>query len=166
MNPPFLWARGDDGKGVSMVGQNELERRVEAALAAATPAVDLLELTVLTAQGGMLRLVVDHPGGVDHGVCAEVTKVLEGAGLLEEYGAEVWSPGPEPPLRTPAHFRRAVGRRVRVRAKESTGPRSYTGVILAAGERSMSLSSGDGVVEIPFAAVERAHALEEVEAQG
>lgn len=149
-----------------MIGQQELERRVEAALAAAMPEVDLLELSVLTSQGGMLRLVVDHPGGVDHGVCADVTKVLEDAGLLAEYGAEVWSPGPEPPLRTPEHFRRSVGRRVRVRAQESTGPRSYTGVILAAGAESMSLSSGDGVVEIPFSAVQKAHAFEEVEAQG
>ena len=149
-----------------MVGHQELEQRVETALAAAMPDVDLLELTVLTAQGGMLRLVVDHPAGVDHGVCADVTRVLEDAGLLEEYGAEVWSPGPEPPLRTPEHFRRSVGRTVRVRAREAAGPRSYTGVILAAGEESMSLSSGDGVVEIPFSAVERAHAFEEVEAQG
>lgn len=149
-----------------MVGHEELERRVEAALSSAMPEVDLLELTVLTAQGGMLRLVVDHPEGVDHGVCADVTKVLEDAGLLEEYGAEVWSPGPEPPLRTPEHFRRSVGRRIRVRAKEATGPRSYTGVVLAAGEDAMSLSSGDGVVEIPFSAVERAHGFEEVEAQG
>ncbi len=166
MNPPFLWARRSIGKGVSMVGQKELERRVETALAAAMPRVELLELTVLPAQGGMLRLVVDHPDGVDHGVCADVTKVLEDAGLLAEYGAEVWSPGPEPPLRTPEHFRNAVGREIRVRAKESGGPRSYTGVILAAGEESMSLSSGDGVVEIPFSAIQRAHAFEEVEAQG
>lgn len=149
-----------------MGGDRELERRVEATLAAAMPQVDLLELTVLPAQGGMLRLVVDHPDGVDHGVCADVTRVLEDAGLLAEYGAEVWSPGPEPPLRTPEHFRSAVGREIRVRAQESGGPRSYTGVILAAGEESMSLSSGDGVVEIPFSAIQRAHAFEEVEAQG
>lgn len=166
MNPPFLWARKMTGKGVSMVGHQELERRVETALAAAMPDVDLLELTVLTAQGGMLRLVVDHPAGVDHGVCADVTRVLEDAGLLEEYGAEVWSPGPEPPLRTPEHFRRAVGRRVRVRVETASGARSYTGIILGAGEDAMSLSSGDGVVDIRFADVRRAHAFEEVEAQG
>lgn len=148
-----------------MVGQDELERRVETALAGAMPDVDLLELTVLPAQGGMLRLVVDHPAGVDHGVCAEVTKVLEDAGLLEEYGAEVWSPGPEPPLRTPEHFRRAVGRRVRVRVETAAGARSYTGTVLTAGDDAMSLSSGDGVVDIRFADVRRAHAFEEVEAQ-
>lgn len=164
-NPPFLWARMNDGKGVSMVGQQELERRVETALAAAMPEVDLLELTVLPAQGGTLRVVVDHPGGVDHGICADVTKVLEDAGLLEEYGAEVWSPGPEPPLRTPEHFRRAVGRRVRVRVGAPSGARSHTGTVLAAGEDSMTLSSGEGVVEIPFADIRRAHAFEEVEAQ-
>jgi len=149
-----------------MAGQNELERRVETALAAALPEVDLLELTVLATQGGMLRVVVDHPDGVDHELCAGVTRVLGDAGLLDDYGAEVWSPGPEPPLRTPEHFRRAVGRKVRVRAQEATGPRSYTGTILEAGEDSMTLSSGEALVEIPFSAVRRAHAFEEVEAPG
>jgi ribosome maturation factor RimP len=144
----------------------QLERRVETAIARALPEVDLLELTVLASQGGMLRVVVDHPDGVDHAVCAEVTRALEDAGLLEEYGAEVWSPGPEPPLRTPEHFRRAVGRTVRVRVQEATGPRSYTGTILRAGADAMALSSGEAVVDIPFSAVRRAHAFEEVEAQG
>lgn len=149
-----------------MVGHEELERRVETALAAALPEVDLLELTVLRSQGGMLRVVVDHPDGVDHAVCADVTRVLDDVGLLEEYGAEVWSPGPEPPLRTPEHFRRAVGRTIRVRTEQATGARSYTGTILSVGEESISLWSGDAVVEIPFSAVRRAHAFEEVEAQG
>ena len=52
-----------------MVGHQELERRVETALAAALPEVDLLELTVLASQGGMLRVVVDGRG-VDTGVLA------------------------------------------------------------------------------------------------
>ncbi len=149
-----------------MSGHAELERRVEAAIAAALPEVDLLEVTVLPAQGGMLRVVVDHPAGVDHALCADVTRALDDAGLLRDHGAEVWSPGPEPPLRTPEHFRRAVGRRVRVRTELATGARSYTGTILMAGEDSMSLSLADEVVEIPFSSVRRAHAFEEVEAHG
>ena len=149
-----------------MADGTDIEARVETALARAMPEVDLLELTVLPSQGGTLRLVVDHPDGVDHGVCAAVTKVLDDAGLLELYGAEVWSPGPEPPLRTPEHFRRALGRRVSVRAQEDGVSRSYTGVVMAAGEESVSLSSPDGIAEIPFSAVRRAHAFEEVEAQG
>ncbi|MBY0395606.1 MAG: ribosome maturation factor RimP, partial [Thermoleophilia bacterium] len=99
-----------------MRGLEAIERRVESRLAAAVPDVDLLELTLAGGrEAGMLRLVVDHPEGVDHDLCVAVTRALEEDGLLDEYGVEVWSPGPEPPLRTPEHFRRAVGRRVRVR---------------------------------------------------
>jgi ribosome maturation factor RimP len=149
-----------------MSGQREIERRVVDALAEAMPEVDLLELSVLPAGGGTLRLVVDHPEGVDHGVCAGVTGVLDRAGLLNEYGAEVWSPGPEPPLRTPEHFRRAVGRRVKVRADAADGRRSFTGTLLEADDRSLRLALGDAEVEIPLSEVRRARALETTEAAG
>lgn len=145
-----------------MAVEDELERRVETALAEALPAVDLLELTVLAAQGGMLRLVVDHPDGVTHEVCADVTKVLEDAGLLDEYGAEVWSPGPEPPLRRPEHFRRAVGRTVRMKLDSEGGRRSVTGRLVAAEEDAVRVELADGVVEIPLRSVRRANAVEEV----
>jgi len=143
-----------------MNAQEAIERRVVDALAEALPEIDLLELRVLPAQGGMLRLVVDHPRGVDHGVCADVTRVLDEAGLLERYGAEVWSPGPEPPLRTPEHFRRAVGRRVRLRADGSDGTKSFTGTLLDADDRALRIALGDAVVEIPLSEVRRARALE------
>ena len=149
-----------------MSAQGDIERRVVDALAQAMPEVDLLELSVLPAQGGTLRLVVDHPGGVDHGVCADVTRALDQAGLLDQYGAEVWSPGPEPPLRTPEHFRRAVGRRVKVRAGAAGGPRSFTGTLLEADDRSLRLALGDAEVEIPLTEVRRARALETTEAAG
>jgi ribosome maturation factor RimP len=151
---------------IPMSAQGDIERRVVDALAEALPAVDLLELTILPAQGGTLRLVVDHPGGVDHGVCADVTQVLDEAGLLEQYGAEVWSPGPEPPLRTPEHFRRAVGRRVKVRAEAADGKRSFTGTLVEADEQALRLSLGDEQVTIPLSEVRRARALEATEAAG
>ncbi len=149
-----------------MSAHADIERRVADALAHAMPEVDLLELSVLPAQGGTLRLVVDHPEGVDHGVCAGVTRVLDEAGLLDEFGAEVWSPGPEPPLRTPEHFRRAVGRRVKVRAESADGRRSFTGTLVEADDRSLRLSLGDAEVEIPLSEVRRARALETMEAAG
>lgn len=151
---------------MAVVDQVEMERRVEAVLADRLPQVDLLELTVLRAGGGMLRLVVDHPGGVDHEVCVAVTRALEDAGMLEELGAEVWSPGPEPPLRTPEHFRRAVGRAVRVRAELPGGTRWVTGTLVGAGSSSLRLAAQDGEVEIPFSDVRRAHAYEDVGAEG
>ena len=147
---------------MSVVDQNELERRVESALGARLPQVELLELTVIPAQGGTLRLVVDHPDGVDHEVCVAVTKALDDAGILEEHGAEVWSPGPEPPLRRPEHFRRAVGRRVRIRMEREDGARSVTGVLVAADDAAVRVELEDGVLEIPFEHVRRANAVEEV----
>ena len=147
------------------MGHDDIEARVEAALAERLPEVDLLELSVLTAGGGMLRLVVDHPDGVDHELCAAVTGVLDDAGLLEDHGAEVWSPGPEPPLRRPEHFRRAVGRRVRVRAEGPEGARTVAGTLLEADEAAVRIGVADEVVEIPLDRVRRANALEEAEAQ-
>ena len=146
-------------------GQQQMERRVEDVLAEALPEVNLLELTVLPAQGGMLRLVVDHPAGVDHEVCVAVTGALERAGLLEEYGAEVWSPGPEPPLRTAEHFRRAVGRRVHLVAGDHGRSRSYTGTLVRVGEASLELALEDEAVEIPLSTIRRANTFEDVGAQ-
>ena len=145
-----------------MPSHDEIERRVETTLAAALPQVDLLELTVLAAQGGTLRLVVDHPDGVDHEVCAAVTRALDEAGLLEEYGAEVWSPGPEPPLRRPEHFRRAVGRQVRIRVEGEDGARSVSGTLVDADDVAVRVEAAEGIVEIPLARVRRASAVEEV----
>ena len=149
-----------------VTGHEQLEGRVEGVLAAALPEVNLLELTVLSTQGGMLRLVVDHPDGVDHEVCVAVTRALDEAGLLEDYGAEVWSPGPEPPLRTPEQFRRAVGREVQVVVETARGRRTHRGTLLAADDTSIRLSLDEDVVEIAFSAIRRANVFEEVGAQG
>lgn len=151
-----------------MTVRETIEREVETRLAQAMPEVDLLEVSLLGQGGaGTLRAVVDHPAGVDHALCAQVTKTLEGAGLLDRYAIEVWSPGPEPPLRTPEHFRRAVGGRVRVKVEPAgAGPRARpvkartrTGTLVAVGEASITLDSGDERLEIPLADVRRAQAL-------
>jgi ribosome maturation factor RimP len=146
-----------------MNGPDAIESTVEAALAESLPQVDLLEVTVTGGRGsGVLRAVVDHPDGVDHDVCVQVTRALEGAGLLERYSIEVWSPGPEPPLRTPEHFRRAVGRRVKV--LEGPAKRSHTGTLLGVDAAGVRLDEGGTVVHIPFSEVRRAKALETAEA--
>lgn len=163
----FVAAAGPLSRGdhTPMDGHQAIERRIEQALAEALPEVDLLELTVLgRADSARLRLVIDHPAGVDHALCAEVTGVLDRAGLLDRFGAEVWSPGPEPPLRRPEHFRRAIGRRVKVSAEGPDGRSSHTGTLVEVDDRALRLSAGDGVVEIPFSEVRRARALESAEA--
>jgi ribosome maturation factor RimP len=141
-----------------MNAPDSIERRVEAVLARALPAVDLLE--VREAGRETLRVTVDHPDGVDHGVCADVTHALEADGLLDRYAIEVWSPGPEPPLRTLEHFRRALGQRVRIRTEGADGKRSLSGTLVEVDDRVLRLSDGQTLVEIPLSDVRRANALE------
>src|SRR5207253_2185854 len=79
---------------------------------------------------------VDHPGGVDHALCERVTSVLRG--YLDRYSIDVSSPGFERPLRKPAHFANAVGRRVAVRTEhEISGRKRFRGQVLAAGEKGI-----------------------------
>jgi ribosome maturation factor RimP len=148
-----------------MQGREPIEREVEARLAERLPEVDLLEVAV-TGRGdsAMLRAVIDHPAGVDHDLCARVTRVLDDAGLLDRFGVEVSSPGPQRPLRTPEHFARAVGHRVQLRLTGSAaeGRRSYTGTLVAAGDGTLMLASDEGVVEVPTEAVRRARLTDEM----
>lgn len=147
-----------------MSERDELEQEVEHALAAALPEVDLRELVVMR-RGGTLRAVVDHPEGVDHGLCARVTEALAGAGLLERFTIEVWSPGPEPPLRTERHFQGAVGSRVRLEVDDPSVPRgrrARNGRLVAADAHALTLEAGgaEGTVTIDRASVRRARIAE------
>ena len=79
---------------------------------------DVEVLLVEPIASGAIRLVIDHPDGVNLDLCERVTKHL--GDLLEDYGLEVSSPGPERPLTKPDHFRRFLGRQARVRTREPT----------------------------------------------
>ena len=64
--------------------RESLEREVEAWLDRQLPDVDLREVTLIGPDhSGTLRVVVDHPDGVDHALCGRVTDVLRGpAGVM------------------------------------------------------------------------------------
>jgi ribosome maturation factor RimP len=129
--------------------QREVARTVEAAL----PGVEVLALEL----NGKERfcVYVDHPQGVDHALCERVTNVLRS--YLDTYTVEVSSPGFDRPLRTKAHFERAVGRTVRV--KTETG--KARGEVLAAGERSVRIQGGSGPADIPYDQIVRANLIDE-----
>ena len=111
--------------------EKQLYREVSQRVQSAIPGVEVLALEITGKE--RFRVYVDHPAGVDHALCARVTGVLRP--YLDEYSVEVSSPGFERPLRTKAHFERAVGRNVRV--KTDTG--KTRGEVLAAGDRSFQL---------------------------
>jgi ribosome maturation factor RimP len=134
----------------------QLNETIESRLHDREPEVELLTLERPAAE--RLRLVIDRPGGVDIALCERVTGLL--GDLLESYSLEVSSPGPERPLTKPEHFRRYLGRRVRVRTREEVaGHKSFTGRLTAADSESVSVDSGDGPVSIPLASVRRSNLL-------
>jgi ribosome maturation factor RimP len=158
----------EDGPGTCeshMRNRKEIEREVERRLAQALPRVDLLEVTV--SGGGdsaMLKVVIDHPEGVDHDLCAEVTHALEAAGLRDEFGIEVWSPGPERPLRTERHFQEALGHRIKVWRADTRRRPQTARLTTVAGDEIVVEVAGEPVT-IPLAEVRRAHLAPEEVAQ-
>ena len=137
----------------------QIQQTVEDRLHDQEPEVELLALERPASES--LRVVIDSPDGVDLALCERVTGHLRE--LLESYSLEVSSPGPERPLTKPEHFRRYLGRRVRVRTREEVaGHKSFTGRLTGADEESVSVDSGDGPVSIPLAAVRRSNLLPNV----
>jgi len=134
----------------------QMQETIESRLAQREPDVELLALERPASE--RLRLVIDTPDGVDLALCERVTGVLRD--LLESWSLEVSSPGPERPLTKPEHFRRFLGRRVRVRTREEVaGHKSFTGRLTGADEESVSVDSGDGPISIPLASVRRSNLL-------
>jgi ribosome maturation factor RimP len=97
----------------------------------------------------LVRVVVDADGGVSLDDIADVARAVsaaldaaeESAGELidGEYALEVGSPGVDRPLTLPRHWRRNVGRLVRVQARPESGDRQLTGRVLAADDAGVAL---------------------------
>ena len=155
--------------------QTDIERR----LADCEPDIEVLLAEV--SGGRCLRVFIDHPDGVTLAMCERVTLLLND--LRERYSLEVSSPGTERPLTKPAHFRRFVGHRARVRARHprpvapqldgerpggarpgtptSKGLVSFTGELVGASEEEVTLAADGGIVAIPYADIHRSNLIEE-----
>jgi ribosome maturation factor RimP len=155
-----------------------LQTEIETRLAEIEPEIELLLAEVLG--GRCLRVFIDHPDGVTLAMCERVTVLLND--LRERYSLEVSSPGSERPLTKPAHFRRFVGRRARVRTRHprpvdqgadgrrlgtaragAAGPavQSFTGELVGASEEEVTLAADGGVIAIPYSEIRRSNLIEE-----
>lgn len=138
--------------------ERELQHEIEEILVAGAPDVEVLAVELLGAE--RFCVYVDHPDGVDHALCQRVTELLRG--YLDRYSVDVSSPGPERPLRTPAHFETALGRRVSLRTRhELDGRKRFRGELVAAGAETVSLRLEAGSLEIPYEAIVRANLIDE-----
>jgi ribosome maturation factor RimP len=117
------------------------------------PGVEVLALELSGPES--FCIYVDHPGGVDLALCERVTNVLRP--YLDRFSVDVSSPGSERPVRTPAHFRRAVGREVRLRTAER---RRIRGEVLAAGDRAVTVASGGDRLDVPYEAIVRGNLID------
>jgi ribosome maturation factor RimP len=103
---------------------------------------------------------IDHPQGVDHELCARVTDVLRS--YLRDYSVEVSSPGIERPLRTPAHFERAVGQQVSLRTSpDIEGRKRFKGEVVGTSPAGIRVATGTDEYEIPYEAIVRGNLIEE-----
>jgi ribosome maturation factor RimP len=147
-----------------------LQTEIETRLAESEPEIEVLLAEIVG--GRCLRVFIDHPEGVTLAICERVTNHL--ADLRERYSLEVSSPGRERPLTKPAHFRRFVGRRARVRLRHpratasaaataagSTPRRSFTGELVGASEEEVTLAADGGVIAIPYSEIRRSNLIEE-----
>ena len=138
----------------------DLTETIEARLRDFDPEVELIALEQPAAES--LRLFIDRPGGVDLALCEAVTGELRE--LLDRYALEVSSPGIDRPLTKPEHFRRFLGRRVRVRTTDAIeGRRNFTGTLAEADDEAVVVAAIEGApVRIPIAGIKRSNLIGEL----
>lgn len=129
--------------------------------------VEGVELVLLEEAGNrrqkILRLFIDHPGGVNHELCARVSAAVGQA--LDEvdafegaYTLEVSSPGIERPLRKRGHFEAQVGKKVYVKTQLPVeGSKVWQGILQEVTEDSVVVEEAGRVARIPLEAITSAH---------
>lgn len=127
-----------------------------------------LELVEVESGPGLVRVIVDRPGGVDLDGLAEANRLAsrvldELDPLPSHYTLEVTSPGLERPLRRPEHFVRAIGSSVSVRTRQAVGEaRRLTGTLVDADDERFVLEGAevpDGRCELAYDDVDRARTV-------
>lgn len=161
---------GGSRSAVGPVNDKRLAELIEPVTAAAGLDLESVRMSV-AGKRRLLRIVVDGDHGVSlddaADVSREISAMLDEANALGEvpYTLEVSSPGVDRPLTEPRHWRRAVGRLVKVKV---AGEGTVEGRILAAdadgvtldlakGERRLELGElGAGAIQIEFGRIPEA----------
>ena len=128
---------------------------------------ELVDIEWLTESGHqVLRVYIDrptaNPGRVSVEDCElvsrELSVLLDSADPVpQEYLLEVSSPGLDRVLRTPGHFQRFLGARVRVELLvPQAGQRRYTGTLLRSDAGGIELEVDTGRVSVPFTQIGKA----------
>jgi ribosome maturation factor RimP len=139
--------------------ERQLTREVTQTVEQGLPEVEVLAVELSGPE--RFTVYIDHSGGVDHALCERVTNLLRG--YLDRYTVDVSSPGLERPLRTPAHFRNAMGRKVTIRTDPPVhGRKRFRGTVASVESNQLALTVADGGhVSIPYDAIVRGNLVDE-----
>lgn len=135
--------------------EKQLQRAVAERVQSSLPGVEVLAVE-LSGPEHFTVFVDRSEGGVDLALCRQVTDVLRD--YLRDYQVDVSSPGVERPVRTPAHFRQALGRRVTLRTPER---KRLRGEIVVAGDEAVTVRTDSEDIQIPYEAIVRGNLIEE-----
>ena len=141
--------------------------RAIAAPLAAGEGLELVDVELGGAGGRTtLRLFIDRDGGVSLDDCSSISRAVSAALDVEDpiqgaYDLEVSSPGLDRPLRTPEHFEKYAGEKVRVKAfgpiPELENRKTFVGT-LGGFEDGRAVVDVDGTTfRIPFEQIAKAH---------
>src|SRR5690625_315577 len=104
----------------------------------------------------------DGPGGVGSDALEGLTRTV--SDLLDDtdpipggYQLEVTTPGVDRPLTTARHYRRNLGRLVKIITETDTGPRTATGRVASVDEDSVTLDSDSGPQTFALADISQAN---------
>lgn len=118
------------------------------------------------ANGRVLRLYIDKPGGIKLDDCAGVSRQM-GDILdvnLEEigpYSLEVTSPGSERPLAKHEDFERFKGNRVKIKtSRPYNGQKNFTGILIGISGEQVNLQIGEEDIVIPYQDISKARLAE------
>ena len=133
---------------------------------------DLVQLTLRNEkQGRVLRLLIEKKGsdpftgcGVDHAVCASISRDLSDALEVEgpidgAFTLEVSSPGIERPLVSPEDYTRFAGRPVTIKTSRAhEGRKRFKGTLEGSKDGMVTLRlEGGGNAKVPFDLISKAN---------
>lgn len=127
---------------------------------------ELVDVDLTTEHGQrVVRVFIDRDGHVGIDDCAKLSAYLEDILDMSDvlhgsYVFEVSSPGLNRPLRTPAHFNKAVGQKIRIVTREKLeGRQNYKGTLKSVAPDTVTLEIDDRDFILPFDKIQKAHVV-------